>query len=291
MPPPTKRKTSIADFFSPNAKKNKASPKKSTESLLEPSTENKQDGTAAAATAPAGNSPSKHKSSSSKKLGAIASTLTEPGWAKLLGSELQKPYFQKVEAFVAEARKKGPVWPATPDIFTAFNELPLDAVKVVIIGQDPYFNPNQGHGLCFSVNKGIKIPPSLNRIYKEIAANYPDWKHPNHGYLLEWAKRGVLLLNATLTVSQGKPNSHAKCGWQMFTDAVIKIINAKMDGIVFMLWGGFAQKKGSIVNRNKHHVLECAHPSPMSGMSWHGNKHFLKANEILKKAGKDEIDW
>jgi len=225
------------------------------------------------------------------KVGVIAKTMIEPGWLKLLKSELQKPYFQRIEKFVATERKSHTVWPKTEDIFTAFNQTPLEKVKVVIIGQDPYFNPNQGHGLCFSVNKGIAVPPSLKRMYKELVSCDPSYKPPSHGYLLEWAQRGVLLLNATLTVRQGQANSHKACGWQDFTDAVIRILNQKCQKIIFFLWGGFAQKKGKMLDTKRHHVLSCAHPSPLSGNKWYGNKHFTLANEILKKEGKEPIDW
>lgn len=289
----TKRKNekNISDFFSPKpTKKTKAA----TEEKPEETSEQKEKAKKVEKNAEQAEKKeeiSEEKKGDDSKLSPIAKSLTEPGWQKLLLPEMQKPYFKKIEMFVEAARKKGPVWPKTEDTFTAFNETPLKDVKVVVIGQDPYFNANQGHGLCFSVNKGIKTPPSLNRMYKELESCYPGYKKPNHGYLLEWAQRGVLLLNATLTVNQGAANSHAKCGWQDFTDAVIKLINKHCDGLVILLWGGFAKKKGKIVDRKKHHVLECAHPSPLSGNKWFGNKTFLEANNILKKLGKDPIDW
>jgi len=228
------------------------------------------------------------------KGGSLRSFLTEPSWVRALEGPMSAPYFTEVESFVSQERKSGKeVYPVDEDVFAAFNATPFSKVKVVIIGQDPYFNPGQGHGLCFSVQKGVKVPPSLNRIYKELENNLPGWSRPSpqHGYLMEWAKQGVLLLNATLTVQKGKANSHAKCGWQKFTDDVIKIINDKCEGVVFFLWGGFAQKKGKMLDSQRHLVLKCAHPSPMSGMAWYDNHHFSEANKYLKSKDKSTIDW
>lgn len=237
-------------------------------------------------------------SSSSKKQkaappsGSLSSFLTEPTWTKALGASLSNSNFKAIESFVEDERRQGKViYPPDEEVFTAFNTTSLDNVKVVIIGQDPYFNPGQGHGLCFSVQKGVKVPPSLNRIYKVLEKTIPGWKHPKHGYLLEWAEQGVLMLNATLTVMQGKANSHAKCGWQSFTDDVIKVINDKCKGVVFFLWGGFAQKKGKIVDGKNHCVLAGPHPSPMSGSAWKETKCFVEANEYLEKNGKSPVDW
>ena len=166
-----------------------------------------------------------------------------------------------------------------------------DAVRVVIIGQDPYFNTGEAHGLCFSVQRGIKIPPSLNRIYKVLQTTVPGFRKPTHGCLEHWAKQGVLMLNATLTVQKGVANSHAKCGWQRFTDAVIAKLNEKRSGLVYMLWGGFAQKKGKTIDRSKNCVLEGPHPSPLSGAAWNECKHFAKCNKYLIEHGQAPIDW
>jgi len=221
----------------------------------------------------------------------MAESLTDPEWRIALAAEFAKPYFQKIEEFVAKERASTTIWPAQEEVFAALNSTPLSKVKVVIIGQDPYFNPNQGHGLCFSVRKGIKRPPSLLRIYKEIERDYPSFVIPKHGFLQEWADRGILLLNATLTVQQGKANSHKACGWQKFTDAVIQVVNSKLNGVVFMLWGGFAQKKGKVIDLKKHSVLNGAHPSPLGGSAWIGCSHFKKANAALVAFGREPVDW
>jgi len=222
---------------------------------------------------------------------SLADTLYEDSWKNVLSEEFKKPYFKKIEDYVNSARQSNPVHPAHEDVFNALNLTPLDKVRVVILGQDPYFNEGQAHGLSFSVKKGVKVPPSLNRMYKVLEKTVPGFKKPNHGFLEEWAKRGVLLLNATLTVNGGAANSHAKCGWQDFTDVIIKVLNEKRTGIVFFLWGGFAQKKGKIIDATKHHVLNGPHPSPMSGEAWNSCLHFKEANEILVKEGKEPIDW
>jgi len=192
---------------------------------------------------------------------------------------------------VANERTQYSIFPPHNEVFNAFNFTPIDEVKVVIIGQDPYFNPGQAHGLCFSVRKGVPVPPSLTRIYKVVKKTCPGFKIPKHGCLEEWAKRGVLMLNATLTVRSGTANSHANCGWQTFTTQVIEKLSDSKEGLIFVLWGAFAQKKGKIIDRTKHHVLECAHPSPMGGSGWNDCDHFSKANELLKEMGKDPIDW
>lgn len=236
--------------------------------------------------------PASSSSSSSGLYTPLASYLTESSWVSALKDELAGPTLERIEEFLdSEVAAGKTVYPPSYDVFAAFNATPFAQVKVVIIGQDPYFNPNQGHGLCFSVQKGVAVPPSLNRVYKELESCIPGFKTPKHGYLMEWANQGVLLLNATLTVLKGDPNSHAKCGWQKFTDSVIKEINEQLEGVVFLLWGGFAQKKGKIVDKKKHHVLEGAHPSPMAGAAWNGNKHFSLANDYLKSIGKTPVDW
>jgi len=224
--------------------------------------------------------------------GTVVDHLTEPGWRKALEPEFKKPYFKALIDNLQDAKfKQKEVFPPEEDVFTALNLTPLKDVKVVIIGQDPYHDNNQAHGLSFSVRKGIAIPPSLRNIYKELVTDVPGFVAPKHGELTEWAQRGVLLLNATLTVQAHTANSHAKWGWQTFTDEVIKVINNQREGVVFLLWGNFAQKKGKIINRSKHDVIENGHPSPLSVKSWTGCKCFSKANNALKQRGKDEINW
>jgi uracil-DNA glycosylase len=221
----------------------------------------------------------------------MAQTLKDEQWKKLLAVEFAKPYYKKIESAVATKRKEGEVYPPVHEVYNAFNCCPLDKLRIVIIGQDPYFNPGQAEGLCFSVKKGVAIPPSLNRIYKVIAENIPGFKIPKHGSLMEWAQRGVLMLNATLTVDKGNANSHAKFGWQEFTTEIMNILNKEKKGLIYLLWGNFAQKKGKVIDKTKHHILEAAHPSPMGGSAWNSCKHFSQVNEILKKEGKDVMDW
>eukprot|EP00457_Paulinella_chromatophora_P012050 gb/GEZN01012228.1/.p1 GENE.gb/GEZN01012228.1/~~gb/GEZN01012228.1/.p1 ORF type:complete len:296 (+),score=58.46 gb/GEZN01012228.1/:42-929(+) len=226
----------------------------------------------------------------------LRSLLTEPGWRKELEAEFGKPYFAKLTIFLERERKLHPgnIFPAAEDTFAVFSVTPLHEVKVVILGQDPYFRAGQGHGLCFSVREGVKVPPSLNRIYLEMIDDplLPYFKKkPKNGFLLPWAKQGVFLLNAILTVQEGKPNSHKNQGWEQFTTAVIQLLNDKLTDVVFMLWGGYAQKMGALIDRRRHHVLEAAHPSPMSGGAWQGNRHFSKCNTLLEKAGKEAINW
>ena len=176
-------------------------------------------------------------------------------------------------------------------IFNAFNMLPLDEVKVVILGQDPYHGAGEAHGLSFSVPRGIKIPPSLRNIYKELESDIAGFKAPKHGCLEAWVKQGVFLLNAFLTVVEKTPKSHEKIGWEKFTDAVIKKISDEREGVVFMLWGGFAKKKAELIDKTKHLVLEGAHPSPLAGNAFQGCKHFSQANDYLKSKGASTIDW
>ena len=200
-------------------------------------------------------------------------------------------YFPLIKKFIVAQKAKGKtVYPPGALVFNAFNLSPLNQLKVVVIGQDPYHGAGQAHGLCFSVPHGIKPPPSLVNIFKEIKTDL-GIEPPTHGNLEDWAKHGVLLLNASLTVNAGEPNSHAKCGWQIFTDAVIKKISDEKEGIIFLLWGNFAKAKKNLIDTSKHFVLEAAHPSPLSGGAFFGNKHFSKTNELLKKQGKQEIDW
>lgn len=216
----------------------------------------------------------------------------EESWKKILEAEFNADYFKKIKLFLVEEKMKSTIFPAGKDIFNAFNLTPFNQVKVVIIGQDPYHGSNQAHGLCFSVLDGVKHPPSLENIFKEIK-NDLSFDYPKSGNLTNWAKQGVLLLNATLTVRQGEANSHQNIGWQKFTDAVIEKLSSENEGIVFLLWGGFAKKKGQKIDATKHHVLTCGHPSPLSANKghWYGNKHFSKTNELLQKMGEKPIDW
>ncbi|WP_396140699.1 uracil-DNA glycosylase [Flavobacterium sp.] len=213
-------------------------------------------------------------------------------WQQVLESEYGKPYFQKLISFVKNEYATKRCFPLESEIFAAFNHCPFDKVKVVIIGQDPYHGFGQANGLCFSVNDGINFPPSLINILKEIQSDL-GLPIPISGNLERWADHGVLLLNATLTVSESEAGSHQKKGWETFTDAVIQKISDEKENIVFLLWGGFAKKKGVKINRTKHHVLETGHPSPLSANRgfWFGNKHFSKTNTYLQSLGKETIKW
>ena len=188
-------------------------------------------------------------------------------------------------------RQKKTVYPPPESVFATFNLTPLRDVRVVILGQDPYHGAHQAHGLAFSVCRGVAVPPSLKNIYTELEQDVPGFKRPAHGNLEAWARRGVLLLNASLTVRAHEANSHEKWGWQTFTDAVVRTLNQRSEPLVFILWGGFAQKKGKMINRSKHHVIEAAHPSPLSVTKFRGCKCFSKANQALVKRGMDEVDW
>ena len=219
--------------------------------------------------------------------------LIHPSWRKHLSSELIAEYFKKLESFVTQRRKSHEVFPPPEDVFSWTHFCTFDDVKVVILGQDPYHDNNQAHGLCFSVRKGISKPPSLKNIFKELKDEYQSkFVEPNHGDLSGWAKQGVLLLNAVLTVDAHNANSHQKQGWEKFTNAVIKAINDQHKDVVFLLWGKPAQKKASIVDKNKHKILESVHPSPLSATrGFFGCNHFKNANEFLKEKGKKEIQW
>uniref|UniRef100_A0A8C6YCQ6 Uracil-DNA glycosylase n=1 Tax=Naja naja TaxID=35670 RepID=A0A8C6YCQ6_NAJNA len=213
-------------------------------------------------------------------------------WRASLAGEFSKPYFPQLMTFVAEERKRCTVYPPQHQVFTWTQLCDIHDVKVVILGQDPYHGPNQAHGLCFSVQRPVPPPPSLENIYKELAVDIEGFSHPGHGDLTGWAKQGVLLLNAVLTVRAHQANSHRERGWEQFTDAVVSWLNENLDGLVFMLWGAYAQKKGSSIDRKRHHVLQTAHPSPLSvHRGFFGCKHFSKTNEFLKKSGKQLIDW
>jgi uracil-DNA glycosylase len=217
----------------------------------------------------------------------------DPSWQAVLQPEFDKPYMVKLKQFLLKEKESGQiVYPKNADIFNAFNTTHFDDVKVVILGQDPYHGAHQAHGLSFSVQKGIAIPRSLSNIYKELHSDIPGFKIPTHGNLEEWAKQGVLLLNATLTVRASTPGSHQKQGWEEFTDEVIKTISDKKQGIVFILWGAFAQSKAALIDDKKHFIIKSAHPSPFSAdRGFFGSKPFSKTNEILRKEGKKEIDW
>ncbi|KOO02463.1 uracil-DNA glycosylase [Vibrio nereis] len=214
-------------------------------------------------------------------------------WHDVIGAEKEQDYFQQTLAFVDAERNAGKViFPPAQDVFNAFRATEFGDVKVVILGQDPYHGPNQAHGLCFSVLPGVKTPPSLVNMYKELAQDIDGFDIPQHGYLQHWAEQGVLLLNTVLTVEQGKAHSHAKTGWETFTDKVIEAINQHQSGVVFLLWGAHAQKKGRFIDRNKHHVLTAPHPSPLSAhRGFLGCKHFSQANELLVNQGVSPIDW
>ncbi len=215
----------------------------------------------------------------------------EASWKEALADEFQQPYFTAIKSFlVAEKRAGKTIYPPGPLIFNAFNHTPFDKVKVVILGQDPYHNPGEAMGLCFSVPKGVRVPPSLVNIYKEINADL-GLPIPQHGDLTPWADQGVLLLNAMLTVEANQPASHQKIGWQTFTDAVIRRISEQKDGVVFLLWGRFAQGKKALIDEMRHYVLEAAHPSPLAGNAFSGCRHFSKTNDLLVKQGKTPVDW
>lgn len=215
----------------------------------------------------------------------------EGSWKEALKKEFEQPYFQALAAFLRNEKKNGKtIYPPGPLIFNAFNTTPFGQVKVVILGQDPYHNPGEAMGLSFSVPQGVRIPPSLLNIYKELKEDL-GVPIPNHGDLTHWAEQGVFLLNAMLTVERNKPRSHQKAGWQAFTDAVIRRLSDQREGLVFMLWGGFARQKKQLVDGSKHLVLEAAHPSPLAGGAFFGSRHFSKANEYLEKQGKEPVDW
>ena len=215
-----------------------------------------------------------------------------PSWKKELSSEFEKPYFHELLNFVGQEYSSNICFPEGDSIFEAFNRATFDDVKVVIIGQDPYHGPRQAHGLCFSVFKDAKIPPSLKNIFKEIESDLGK-PVPENGNLERWANQGVLMLNAILSVQAHKAGSHSKKGWETFTDRVIEILSDKKDNLVFLLWGGPARKKGSKIDKSRHLILECGHPSPLSAIRghWFGNKHFSKTNDYLKSVGKEPIQW
>ncbi|MFT3947734.1 MAG: uracil-DNA glycosylase [Agriterribacter sp.] len=217
----------------------------------------------------------------------------EDSWKEVLHDEFAKPYFEQIVYFLKTERLAGKtIYPPGPLIFNAFRQTPFNKVKVVIIGQDPYHGPGQAHGLCFSVQDGVPPPPSLINIYKEIQSDLGVPMDMKKGNLTHWAQQGVLLLNASLTVRANEPNSHAKIGWATFTDAVIQKVVEQKNGVVFLLWGKFAQEKQILIDETKHHVLKAAHPSPFSAdKGFFGCKHFSKTNNYLIKQGLEPIDW
>ncbi len=214
-------------------------------------------------------------------------------WHDVIGKEKEQPYFLDTLAFVANERHSGKtIYPPQKDVFNAFRFTELADVKVVILGQDPYHGPNQAHGLSFSVRPGIPAPPSLVNMYKELMTDIPGFELPTHGCLQSWAEQGVLLLNTVLTVEAGRAHSHANLGWETFTDRVITALNEHREGVVFLLWGSHAQKKGNFIDRQRHHVLKAPHPSPLSAhRGFLGCRHFSQANQLLERQGLAPIDW
>jgi uracil-DNA glycosylase len=214
-------------------------------------------------------------------------------WHDIIETQKQLPYLSDTIEYVEQRREQGvTVFPQQADVFNAFKYTEFDDVKVVILGQDPYHGPDQAHGLCFSVLPGVKTPPSLKNMYKELAEDIADFVIPQHGFLESWAKQGVLMLNSVLTVEQGNAHSHKHLGWEQFTDTIIAKVNEHQTGVVFLLWGAPAQKKGRFIDVNRHHVLKAPHPSPLSAYrGFLGCGHFSKTNEILLGMGKTPINW
>lgn len=215
----------------------------------------------------------------------------EPGWKRLLQSEFDKLYFSDLAAFVRSEYSSRTIYPPAGKIFNAFDLCPFERVKVVILGQDPYHEPGQAHGLCFSVQPGVLFPPSLRNIFKEISQDIGT-PCPQSGDLTRWASQGVLLLNAVLTVRAGQAASHQGRGWETFTDAVIRCVSQNRDHVVFILWGGYARKKVPLIDSSRHLILESAHPSPLSAYNgFFGNRHFSKANDWLVSKGMTPVEW
>lgn len=211
-------------------------------------------------------------------------------WQDVLGEELEKPYFQELTEFVEKERAQHKVFPPREEVFAALEATPYEQVKVLILGQDPYHGEGQAHGMCFSVRPGVKTPPSLRNIYKEMNEEL-GLPVPDNGYLMPWARQGVLLLNAVLTVRESEANSHKAKGWEKFTDAVIKAVASRQDPAVFVLWGGYARKKAPLIDTSRHIVIEGAHPSPLSVKLFRGSKPFTRMNEAIAAQGHAPIDW
>lgn len=221
------------------------------------------------------------------------SAALEESWLKVLQGEFEKPYMKSLKAFLLEEKQKGhTVYPKGADIFNALNHTPFDKVKVVILGQDPYHGTGQAHGLSFSVQKGVAIPPSLKNIYKELADDIPGFSVPTHGNLTQWADEGVLLLNATLTVKAHEAGSHQGKGWETFTDKIITELSEKRNGLIFLLWGRYAQNKAALIDKTKHTIIAAAHPSPFSAYNgFMGSKPFSRTNAKLVEMGQEPINW
>ena len=222
----------------------------------------------------------------------MAEIRLDPSWKDRIGDWFERGDMQQLSAFLRQRKAAGAtIYPPGKDIFAAFDATPFDAVKVVILGQDPYHGPGQAHGLCFSVLPGVDVPPSLQNIYKELATDV-GFQRPDHGYLMDWARRGVLLLNSVLTVEAGQPGSHQGKGWEGFTDHVVDVLNREREGLVFLLWGSYAQAKGKVIDPRRHRVLKAPHPSPLSAhRGFLGCGHFSAANEYLARQGKGAVDW
>jgi uracil-DNA glycosylase len=216
----------------------------------------------------------------------------ESSWKARIGDYLQRPEMQSLAGFLRAEKQAGkPIHPPGPEIFAAFEHAPFDAVRVVILGQDPYHGPDQAHGLCFSVRPGLRVPPSLDNIFKEIQRDL-SIDRPDHGCLIPWADQGVLLLNSVLTVEEGRAGSHQKKGWEGFTDAAVEALNREREGLVFLLWGAYAQRKGQLIDSRRHCVLQSVHPSPLSAhRGFIGCGHFSAANRYLESHGQPPIDW
>lgn len=215
----------------------------------------------------------------------------EESWKKVLWDEFQQPYFAELKQFLLEEKRKYTVYPPGPVIFNAFNKTPFDKVKVVLIGQDPYHEPGQAHGLCFSVQDGVPHPKSLINIFKELHDDV-GFEIPVNGNLEKWTEQGVFLLNATLTVRAHEAGSHQNHGWERFTDAAISKLSMQCEGLVFLLWGNYAKQKEALIDTSKHYILSTVHPSPLSAhRGFFGCKHFSKTNELLRQMGKSEINW
>lgn len=212
-------------------------------------------------------------------------------WNPLLRDQFELPYWRELQEFVAQERRDHPVYPPADDVFAALHLTPYAEVKVMILGQDPYHGPGQAHGLCFSVRRGVRVPPSLVNIHKELHADL-GLTIPDHGNLEAWARQGVLLLNATLTVRGGAAASHQQHGWETFTDQVIRVVNAKPEPVVFILWGASARRKRTLIDTDRHTIIESAHPSPLSARNgFFGSRPFSRANAALIAAGRDPVDW
>lgn len=223
----------------------------------------------------------------------MSTAALEPGWLSVLEPEFEKQYMKDLKAFLLQEKESGQIiYPKGSDIFSAFNHTPFDKVKVVILGQDPYHGDHQAHGLSFSVQKGITVPPSLKNIYKELVTDIEGFKTPDHGNLSQWSEEGVLLLNASLTVRAHQPGSHQGKGWEAFTDQAISQLSAQKSGLVFLLWGKFAQQKAILIDEQKHTVLKSAHPSPFSAYNgFFGSQPFSKTNAILTARGEKPVNW